>query len=222
MWNIPPLCSMFLLLTEWVDIWLGTDLNTKRFSRPRFQVPSNYPFAGCNSLQGRPTGEQNRGGSLQRTRKIYSKCFTSQGILEKCASPQSPGIVCLGRGLSIFLSLADWQRGGGLVLQSERRACPKLTPDLHRSSWGLHLCHLIVLSVTHWTLALDLGYSKQDVFASSALQQHWRQNNFAIRAKSLSRMPRSAPKAAFLRGNTVVKVLWWPCNAVSEELPWRE
>lgn len=117
----PPLCSTLLFLTEWLDVWLGTDLNTKRFSKPWFQVPSNYPFAGCNSLQGRPTGEQNRGGPLQR--KKYSKCFTSQGILEKCASPQETWR-CLSHSRAVFLSLADWQRGHRLMLLGEWRAAP--------------------------------------------------------------------------------------------------
>lgn len=57
--------------------------------------------------------------ALYKEKKKSSKCFTSQGILEKCASPQRPGVVCLIWGLSAFLSLADWQRGGGLMLQSE-------------------------------------------------------------------------------------------------------
>lgn len=98
------LCS---LLTERVDVWLGTDLNTKRFSKPQFQVPSNYPFAGCNSLRGRPTGEQNRGGPSQR--KKYSKCFTSQGVLEKCASPQETWS-CLSHSRAERFPL-HWQTG---------------------------------------------------------------------------------------------------------------
>ena len=80
------------------------------------------------------------------------------------------------------------------------KSCPQLTPDLHGSSRGLHLCHLLVLSAAHRTLALDLRYSKQDVLTLSALQQHWQQNNFATRAKSLSCMPRSAPQNGLSKG----------------------
>lgn len=190
MWNIPPLSSMFLLLTEWVDIWLGTDLNTKRFSKPQFQVPSNYPFAGCNSLQGRPTGEQNREGSSQRKKKNkkIQVFHLTRNSWKMCSPPETRS--CLSHSRAEYFPLAGrlakrWRAHAPEWVKS----CPELTPDWHSSSWGLHLCHLIVLSARHWTLALDLRYSEQEVLALAAFQQHWQQNNFANRAKSLSRMP---------------------------------
>lgn len=203
MGNIPPLCSMFLLLTEWVDIWLGTDLNTKRFSKPRFQVSSNYPFAGCNSLQDRPTGGQNRGGSLQRKKKFH--VFHLRRISWKmCFSPETWS--CLSHSSAEYFPLASrlarrWRARAAKWAKS----CPELTPDLREKLLRAPRCHLIVLSASHQTLALHLRYNRQDALTLPALQQHWQQNKFTIRAKSLICMPRSAPTTAFPRGNTVVK-----------------
>lgn len=161
MWNTPPLCSMFLLLTEWVDIWLGTDLNTKRFSKPQFQVPSNYPFAGCNSLQGHSTGEQNRKGSLQRRKKgIFPVFHLTRNSWKMCFPPETRSCFSHSRAEYFPLTSRLAKRWRAHAAEWEK-SCPGLTPDLHGSSWGLQLCHLIVLSAGHQTLALDLRHSSK-------------------------------------------------------------
>lgn len=99
MWNILCFCSVFLLLTEWVDIWLSTDLNTKRFSKPQLQeIIHLLGVTRCRVAQ-----LQSRTEKALHKEKKYSKWFTSQGTLEKCASLWRPG-VCLIQGLGIFSS----------------------------------------------------------------------------------------------------------------------
>lgn len=102
----PPLCSTLSFLTEWLDVWLGTDLNTKKY------FPSlGSKFQAITHLLGvthcRVTQLESRTEEALYKGKNIPSVSPHKEFLKNVLPPRRPGVVCLIQGL--FSS--HWQTG---------------------------------------------------------------------------------------------------------------